>query len=279
MRIKQPIFFFHLPKTGGETVRGFIESVVGKEQVCPDYTWSTLLVKDQQYLNRYQVFSGHFYGPLEQITEKRFFSFSLLRDPIDRALSHYGHIVRDPAHYLHARTKELGNFEAYLHDPITSMTVSNFQARMLAFHLDIETLYQNLNHESRQWGLERFIETTDSGISGQDLLTAAKIRLGQFEIVGVTERLNDFIALLCHRLHWQYPEALVNRNVNSNRINCEHLPESVIARLKQINVVDMALYDWSKQEFHAKFTMMLAELINNRKKTSWLRTLLPLQHG
>lgn len=276
MKSNNAIFFFHLPKTGGDTLRGFMESTIGKDLICPDNTWTTALRKGSKCCSNYQVINGHFYGPLEEFFGKPHFCFSLLRDPIARAISHYAHVMRDQSHYLHQHAQSLGSFEAFMKDPVTSMTITNFQSRMLASQVSIETLLKNLGDENDPWALERFLETKDSGLNGHELFTVAKSRLETFELVGVTERLPEFIALLCYRLSWKYPENITDRNVGMSQFNCLNMPAMTRTKLEQMNETDIELYDMAKQKFEATFTYMLKDLINRRSSRSWLRSLIDL---
>ena len=274
MQLNQPIFFFHIPKTAGSTLRNLLREHFAPTYVCPTWSWTTLLDLDKAELARYKLFQGHYYGQSGFVISQPCFSFTILRDPIERALSHYGHVVRDPEHYLHQRAMALGSLDAYLEDPVTKMTVSNFQARMLALDVDIEAVYKELTDEQKAtWFLEQFVETNEFGMNEQELLAAAKMKLETFDFFGVTERLSEAIALLCYKLSWKYPEKIMDLNVNTSRPKRGDVAQSTIAKLEQLNAVDIALYEWAQQESHAKFMHVLAVLINKRAAKGWVRLL------
>lgn len=274
MQLDQPIFFFHIPKTAGSTLQLFMRQQVASAYVCPTWSWTSLLNLDKAELARYKLFQGHYYGQSESVIGRPCFSFTILRDPIERALSHYGHVVRDPEHYLHRRAMELGDIDAYLEDPVTRMTVSNFQARMLALDVDVEALYRALTEAQKEaWFLEQFIETNDFGMHEQELLAAAKKKLASFDFFGVTERLSESIALLCYKLSLKCPDKITDQNVNISRPKRWDVAQSTIARLEQLNSVDLALYEWAQQEFHKQFMHVLADLINQHATKGWARLL------
>lgn len=242
--------------------------------------WTSLLDLGRNAITKKKLFQGHFFGPLEQLVGKRLFTFTLLRDPVERALSHYGHVMRDTTHYLHQQAVALGSFDAYIENPETRMTVSNFQARMLALEFDVESLYRGLSPMERaSWYVERHIETTDFGLGGDALLSAAQSVLDRFEMVGITERFRHSLALLCYKRSWSYPEEMVDRNVNLGRIRCTDLAPSTLQRLEQLNDVDVPLYEHARTNFEAEFDRMVISSVNEHQKSLGLGRFIGLHHG
>lgn len=268
MKTARPVFFYHIPKTAGDTLRNFLLS--RPDSVCPAYTWTTLLSIPSSELHQYKIFSGHFYGQIEQQINTDLFKFSLLRDPLERAFSHYGHVIRDPSHYLHRRATELGSFQAYLEDPLTRTSISNFQSRMLAINADVKSIYQGMTDtEKASWALEKHLETTDFGASEDQILWAAKARITNFDLIGITERLSEFIALLCLKLSWPYPKTLVSTNINIKRPKHEEQPDQIIETLKNINNIDIALYDWAKDRFDEQLMLALTKTVTYNALPRW----------
>lgn len=279
MTDKRPFFFFHIPKTAGSTMQSLLVQHFTPDEIASAWTLTTLLGLDRKQLSRKRLFQGHFFGALEQLISHQSFRFTILRDPVERALSHYGHVVRDNQHYLHRRAIELGSFEAYLDDPMTGMTVINFQSRMLALDCDIEAIYRKLTDQEREgWQLERYIETTDFGLDGFILLEKAQERLVSFDVVGIAEKFEETVALLCHTLDWKFPDEIHARNVNSKRLLRTELAPSTLNHLTDLNAVDLALYELVRQAFTDNFLRMLANLITARATKSPVQRLLDLLH-
>lgn len=277
---KRPFFFCHIPKTAGLTLQGLIARNFMPADVAEAFTWTTLLKLERALLASKKLVQGHFYGPLEAHAGITCFRFTLLRDPVERALSHYGHVLRDERHYLHRRAKELGTFEAYLDDPETRMTVVNFQARMLGLDCDIESVYQGLAPDERDnWTLERLIETTDLCTPTGDLLDRARQRLDGFDVVGLTERFDESLALLCYRRGWPFPEEIHSTNINADRPRRQALAPDTLARLIELNAIDSALYESARERFLRDFRAMLAGLVTNQARKSSMKALLGRLHG
>ena len=96
-------YFFHIPKTAGTSLNNVLSAVFAENEICPPGLWHELLRYDPKELTKYKLFRGHFYAYLNVVVDLPLRGFVFLRDPIERALSHYGHVVREPNHYLHLR--------------------------------------------------------------------------------------------------------------------------------------------------------------------------------
>jgi hypothetical protein len=265
MRARRPFFFFHIPKTAGSSMQTILSQHFAPGEIAAAGDWTSLLRLDRKGLSRAKLFQGHFYGSMESIIGRPCFRFTILRDPVERALSHYGHVLRDERHYLHRRALELGSIDAYIDDPTTRMTLSNFQSRMLALEFDVEKYYGNLTEAERQaWALERHIETAELGSTGDQLLTMAREKLESFDAVGITEHFPQTLALLCYRQRWEYPTEIQARNVNAQRIPRSELRSGTIQRLQELNDVDIALYSTARTMLESSCHEMLVDLVNRR---------------
>ena len=83
------VIFLHIPKTAGQSVHAALVDGFGNDSVCPARTNEQLMCMSITELNRYQVFSGHFDWSLLDCIRGPRYVFTVLREPIDRALSFY----------------------------------------------------------------------------------------------------------------------------------------------------------------------------------------------
>jgi len=243
-------YFFHIPKTAGTSLNNFLSTVFTENEICPPHLWHDLLLCNSKELTKYKLFRGHFYAYLNAVLDMPLRGFVFLRDPIERALSHYGHVVRDPNHYLHSRAKELGTFEAYLKDPVTKETLRNFQAKALVQLINPIEIASKLNaNELDSFELERILETTPIDISDQELLERAKIALHEFCCVGISEQFQESLRLLGETFGWTIPDINDKLNSNPQRLGFEALTEVEKSLLMELNSVDVEFYQYALKVF------------------------------
>lgn len=83
------VLFLHIPKTAGQSVHEFLIDRFEIDNVCPARDNDTLRSLDMESLHKYKVYSGHFDWNLFDQIDNLEFTFSILRDPVDRILSYY----------------------------------------------------------------------------------------------------------------------------------------------------------------------------------------------
>src|SRR5882757_799503 len=213
-----PIYFLHIPKTGGTTLGAFLESQYRIEDICPAHSWSQLLTLPPTEIAKYRLIWGHFYPYIAKHVPILMRYMVFLRDPVERAMSHYAHIVSRSSHYFHDRAVALGNFSAFLKEVEMATAVSNFQVRSLALDLEPQTIASKLTREELcRWELERRLETSPFDRTIDQMLEAAKFRLRQMCFVGITERFDESIAVLCRRFQWPRPMQIKKHNVTDSQ--------------------------------------------------------------
>jgi hypothetical protein len=126
-----PLYSFHIPKTAGMSVYHFLHQRYPPELVCPESLWDELIAVACSRATSYTVYAGHFFGYLDRFLGKLTTKFTLLRDPVERTVSHFCHVRRDPRHPFHetCRSQTLLNF---VFAPETQYMAQDFQARNLS---------------------------------------------------------------------------------------------------------------------------------------------------
>lgn len=244
-------YFHHIPKTAGTTLNAALLDIFAPDQICPPWVWHQLLKYEKQSLKQFQLFRGHFYAALEPFLGFPVRSFVFLRDPKERALSHYGHVMRAPQHYLHEKAVKLQTFEAFLQDPETRETVSNFQSKCLASTFDPRVLAAGLTAmELENFELERQIETAPSMMTPEHLLNEARSALHRFECICITEHFNDSLKLLGKTFKWDFKNYRQPENQNLQRTRIEDLSSKETTLLHELNTIDIHLYNEAKFTFH-----------------------------
>jgi hypothetical protein len=123
------LFLIHIPKSGGTSIYNALRSIIPERLVWynsvntapqsffarPDYRQST------------SVYAGHFtYSSIKEFLAPEDKIFSAIREPIERAFSHYNHIsVRDKSHPLHLEIKDRSIIDAAAASPRFALEISN----------------------------------------------------------------------------------------------------------------------------------------------------------
>lgn len=240
-----------MPKTAGTSLSGFLEGLYSPAEYWHGAEWSLRRVLATSASERLacRVLQGHFGGGLSAAWAGPLRSLTLLRNPLIRALSHYGHVLRDPAHPLHATALELGSFGAYLRDPRTQPTVANFQLRSLGRRADANRqLAYARNHPQDPYALEHWFEAGLQDDDDQQLLEVATATLDGMCVVGLTERFDDSLRLACAEFGWPLPEAAAVRKV-SDGAQLSDLSSTDLKRLRSLNEGDLELYERARVRF------------------------------
>jgi hypothetical protein len=223
--------FLHLPKTAGTTLKACLYD----EYAVPDGRESrwlqdgiyyfpygfhkaerprfTRAVRETLARDDVRAVTGHFWFGLHRLVPRPSFYVTLLRDPVERVVSLYHHMLRE-------EPGRLGG--ASLHEFVTDMRsreVDNDQTRRIA-------------------GVEPPFGEVDEAV-----LERAKRNLAErFAFVGVTERFDESLVALKRRLRWEYVlyiPALVNRD----RPASSALPPATVAAIAERNRLDLALHE------------------------------------
>lgn len=237
---KETIFFLHIPKCAGTTLT---EEIIKKrfkpEELIIFYEQGTKVLIDrlkgmsEKEQKKIRCVAGHFaFGIHKYYTARPATYITLLRDPIERVISHYYFVLRNENHYLHRTVKEKNyTLKEYIENKLT-IELNNGQTRIVA---------------GIGWGAE-------FGKCPPSMLEQAKENLkNHFNAVGVSERFDDFLQLLNHKFGWK-PPAYEKQNVSDNRLKKQDIDNETLAVIEKYNRLDMELYRCASHLFSGQFS-------------------------
>lgn len=173
LQSEELLVFYHIPKCGGTSIHSLIAqkfdmndlyAVNGPGTNDPHYRGSKSLQDYQLNFDTLKFLYGHM--PYSRFYIPDTIRVTFLRDPVERVFSHYRYV------HLYGRANDF--HELY-------KTLSNFQVRYLS----------KLN-------------ANDPNISLKEHLESAKRALSEeFAFVGITERMQESLALLYKQLQWE----------------------------------------------------------------------------
>jgi hypothetical protein len=238
------VIFLHVPKTAGWTLRDLFD-----RQFRPGEVWTAPATRGEpelhylryvqgeedrpgrggpadnnrryrrmlrdlspEQLERIRLLIGHFWFGLHEVLPFPAEYVTMLRDPVARILSLYAHRTTH-----HGLKKSLPDYLREGRD----WELDNGQTRRLAGSAGDEDV--------------RFAPATP------ELLERAKANLRRVRVVGVTERFDEFVALLRLDLGWR-PFAYAPRNVTANRPREQDLDPAILEALRSRNALDLELH-------------------------------------
>lgn len=219
------VLFDHIPKTGGMSLHAVLQSLFGSDRCSPILTGSV----DEACAEfaRYRCVTSHLYfHPQADLRDA--WLLTVLRDPVERALSYLAYLryevpASGSADAQRARSLDLAS-ELDSADPQTLQLLSN---TMVAHFAPLA------------WNGSDTLDDTRS-------LALAKEALRRFDLVGLTERMDETVDLLCHALGARAPASIPRINVTSRRIDVQALPGAARERLRRLNALDAELYAYAR---------------------------------
>jgi hypothetical protein len=212
------MFFMHIPKTGGSSMEMLLRKNFPSIKTLPFLETLDYAKRGENAPSDYDLLQGHVrysqYLVLDPIPEETF-KFTILRDPVERYISHIKH--HREVNFPHLTLEEV--FEDVLDHP--------------GFVSDVMCQYL----------------TGDLGLTGESLLENAKKNLFNFDLVMFFEKYNEDAIILMERIGIQIEtEQVPFINRTKEVVVSEKLREMVMQR----NLKDQELYLFAKNHFWNK---------------------------
>ncbi|HEX9617156.1 MAG TPA: sulfotransferase family 2 domain-containing protein [Anaerolineales bacterium] len=224
--LKAVLIFLHLPKAAGSTLARIIERQYGQGNVLRLYESirgeevATLSPERKENL---RALIGHFYFGAHIYVTRPATYITILRDPVQRIISHYYYVRREPSHYLYPAAQQLSLCEYVIH--CGKAEPNNDQTRLLA-------------------GSEHALE---DGTWSAEMLPAAKVNLrDHFSVVGLVEEFDRSLILFKRVLGWRSP-FYIKQNVSRRHAGNGGIPEEAIRVIRTYNEMDIHLYAYARQ--------------------------------
>ncbi len=241
---EQALIFFHIHKTGGQTLEGVIRRQYPRNTVReiwlqrPETIEEFLSLPDEERA-RFRALIGHIPFGFHRHLPQGARYVTLLRDPVKRFLSEYRHLSDLPEEWGVWRPPEecLESVDSYL-DYLISNHLCNAQTRMIA----------------------GFVEPADRPPlppCPPDALERAKRHLeNDFAVVGATERYDESLALIGHAFGWTKSLHYMRRNVRERQPFRKPVSEDTLERIRESHALDIDLVAHGARLLDAQLTQV-----------------------
>jgi hypothetical protein len=243
-------FFIHVMKTAGRTLLRHFRSNFELDQMYPygklDIRYdgdqvdirhhlevACLLHLPEERVRRIRVYSGHYPYVASELLGGEFIRLTILRDPVERTISLLRQFRRkDPWADPNLRGSA----------PMEGLTLEQVYENPLVY----EPLV--LNHQTKIFSMtpDDRLDTYMDVIDVDDTrLTIAKENLAKVDLIGLTERYEDFLDELEAANGWD-----IVRHLRKNETPPEEIrpvSESLRRRIEADNAIDVEFYEYAKR--------------------------------
>lgn len=248
-RVPGEFLFLHIAKTAGTSFTAVLERPFPPWRVNRAYEMPAITAEPPERFARYRLVRGHFvYSLVEQFAHAPHV-IVMLRDPLARALSHLRHMQREPNFWLHAHLaiQEM-TLEELLDDDRVVQIIRDYQTRIMGHEYDLSITS---------------LQTMDEAPAADTaMLRRAMERLEACEFVGLTERFEESVGLLCATFKWRLRTVIPYLNVTPNGWDPHQVTAAVRARLAELTAYDDKLYVYAQNLFEERLAALSAEQVS-----------------
>ena len=242
------VLFEHIPKCGGTSVLNYLMAQYDTASIC--YIRGHQLQADLEYFlqlpaakrEQARLIVGHGAHHFIPHISPDWLNLTVLRNPVDRIISHYNYVLQSPEHYLHEPvTSQQMSLEDYATSGISNELRNNYICRFLG--VSPEEAEQQPVH----------------AVNG-----AYHILCSTYDIVGILERIDKV-------MHELKETAGFKKGFGGLKLNTSvyNTPPSLISAntkrvIAEVNALDVQLYERFSTQIHESVRTGANNLITTR---------------
>lgn len=259
--------FMHLQKTAGISLgRLLTYAYPARDRLPTIYSFEHLANWTVEEIQQRKLFIGHFGVLMYELLPQPTVGVTVLRDPVERTLSHMKYFqtgLRSTSvqSELAEKVEPLlrGDWHGYLDSPIAA-GLDNFMTRQLGVHFDIQT-YLTGDENFSGAVLSAAVLKARLEANLDVAFTNATQLLSKLGVVGVTERFDETMFLVCDLLSIVPPSSLQLNRAASRKSNGDHsnhhtiqFPPDVVERVTAMTAYDRKLYQQAQALLEEELT-------------------------
>lgn len=263
----RPIFFLHIPKTAGLSLRWAMVNSFPINRVAEVNSERELWDTDIGRLRELAFLSGHAHFGFRKIFRRLPFIFTFLRSPFKRTVSAYWHIRSEDVSRFPDR-----NFQEIIREcqrrPLEEILLDP-ESPVLGQLANIQTAYLagfdliKKPSDAADTGCNRLRDHYDEPARpdpltlGQKELECAKAALDAIPLFGLVEEMEKSLEAFRKSLGFQ-PTAMPVINVRKVVTSGHELSNAAVERIEELTEYDSILYEYAVDRFSSRFVEMSA---------------------
>lgn len=251
---QSPLIFMHLPKTGGMSMFTAF-TALWRTAIADLYDVSarngeiaSQATKDPSKA----LYCGHFSFGLHEWLDRPAYYAAVLREPVSRIVSLYHYCQPMLKRYRELLQQHNGDM-AWLRGQRNLSDYYFDFAPWLTGEPNVESFFASPSAELDNGMVRRFSgHGLDPAPCPESALAQAKLNIERyFSVVGLLDRYPDTLDLMSQTFGLP---ALSENHVNKNRPEAREklLPEAIMQKIRDMNRLDIALYEWVSARFDAQ---------------------------
>ena len=236
-RLYTTLYFVHLPKCGGTSLRSFLEDNYPAHLVMPDNMTlqrygnlyppaKVLAAYDKMDRAKYKLLRGHYHVDYGFMLPGKTTLLTVLREPVARTISHIKMMIRDSARFAHHTVDSF----VEEHMELQNNMMTRFFCKQVYRH--------EMDRVPDQFRLLDYIPV-DVPLNDNDGVVALK-NLERVQFVGIQDDLDRFAQCVAKELNLKGVNKLPKLNAHPSR--SKYAPET-LERIREHNQYDIHLYE------------------------------------
>jgi hypothetical protein len=238
---KEKIFFLHIPKAAGTSVNEMLAKHFANNRVKFHVEGDRENKFGNISINKLDMFSGHvnLCEVKKYIPVDNFLRVTVVRDPFQQLISHINwvkHISEEPnGSFFRNHPEQIKEFSLKLREV-------NFEdiAQVELFFHSLSAIGHNLFNNCQTRYL---FDGQVAPIRTSDVVEKVIKTLDFFDVIGVVEKINEFMEEVYERMNWNSDIELIKINALNNKYNLDRDSQRLREVLNPLICADQILYD------------------------------------
>jgi hypothetical protein len=203
--------------------------------------------RPQEERDSYDVLLGHVHFGLHEWLSRPALYMTMLRDPVDRIVSHYYFVKSKPEHYLHKVIIGKG------------MSLQEYAEKRACVEVD---------NDQVRWLCARPHSAVPIGKVNREMVDEAKWNLeNSISVLGLVERFEESLRCFARAFGWTDVSYEGRKNVTPDRPPLDEIPSYAIETIRQVNRYDVELFELARALFEEQ-TLRLGVLPGSEPRTA-----------